>query len=209
MIYLIGGAPRCGKTILSKQIAQQKNIPWISTDMIRSIVLACTPKAQMNKKFPYEKLQQEKQATPYQDVNFNPPRRLLLAEIAESKSLWPSIRKMIEHLIDCELDYVLEGVHLMPGLVSQLKGTSYWKQVKLVYLVKTDLDEIKNGFLKNTSKHDWLAGAFKNTELLNRVARMVQTKSAYITDQAKKHDFTVVDTGRDFAKKLQVAVKQF
>ena len=88
MIYLIGGAPRCGKTILSKQIAQQKNIPWISTDMIRSIVLACTPKAQMNKKFPYEKLQQEKQATPYQDVNFNPPRRLLLAEIAESKSLW-------------------------------------------------------------------------------------------------------------------------
>ena len=45
MIYLIGGAPRSGKTILSKRIAQKNGIPWISTDTIRSIVLACTPKA--------------------------------------------------------------------------------------------------------------------------------------------------------------------
>jgi len=34
MIYLIGGAPRTGKSILSQQFSARKGIGWISTDML-------------------------------------------------------------------------------------------------------------------------------------------------------------------------------
>lgn len=207
MIYLIGGAPRCGKTILSKQIAKQKGMSWLSTDKIRQMVVACTPRTQQEEKFPYIKLQ--KAVRPYHDLNDNPPRILLNAEIKESRSIWPSTRKLIEDLVESDEDFVIEGVHLMPTLIHQLKATPVWKQIRLLYLVKTDMNDILTGFHKNTSKHDWLTGALSNKELLNKVARMVQTKSVYIAQQAKKFGFTVIDTGKDFEKKLESALKRF
>ena len=34
MIYLIGGAPRVGKSILGQQLAAKLNTSWISTDLL-------------------------------------------------------------------------------------------------------------------------------------------------------------------------------
>ncbi len=34
MIYLIGGAPRAGKTILGQSISAKRNVGWISTDLL-------------------------------------------------------------------------------------------------------------------------------------------------------------------------------
>jgi adenylate kinase family enzyme len=34
MIYLIGGAPRSGKSLLCQQIASKQKIGWISTDLL-------------------------------------------------------------------------------------------------------------------------------------------------------------------------------
>ena len=209
MIYLIGGAPRCGKTILSKKIAAKNRVSWISTDTIRSMVLACTSKAQRDKKFPYEKLQSEQEAAPYTDIAKNSSQKLLRAEITESRSLWSSTQKMIEHLIDCQENYIIEGVHLMPALVHQLKGTRYWRKIRLIFLVKLNLEEIKSGFHLNTSSHDWLSSALKNKPLLEKTARMVQTKSAYIAGQAKRYKFAMIDTGKDFKKKLTMLTQNF
>lgn len=202
MIYLIGGAPRCGKTILSKKIASKRKISWISTDTIRSMALACTPKRLINKKFPYQKLQFEKSDIPYNDLTRHSPATLLRAEITESKTIWPSTRAMIEHLIDSKQEYIIEGVHLMPALVRQLRGTKYWKHIKIVYLVKKDTEAILDGFRRNTSPHDWLAGAIKNKTLADRAANMVRTKSTYIARQAKKLQFKVVNIDNDFEKKI-------
>ncbi len=207
MIYLIGGAPRCGKTMLSKQLAKQKGMSWLSTDTIRQMVVACTPREQREQKFPYIRLQRS--IAPYHDVNDYPLRILLNAEIKESRSIWPSTRKLIEELIESREDFVIEGVHLMPILLQQLKKTLVWKQMRLVYLVKTNTDDILSGFHENTSKHDWLSGALDNEELLTKVGRMVQMKSKYIVQEAQKFGFTVIDTGKDFEMKLDAALKRF
>jgi len=170
------------------------------------MILASTPKAQREKKFPYSKLQRE--AEPYGDVNQNPPSVLLRAEITEAKSLWPSIKAMIEDCIESKQSYIIEGVALMPDLVELLKKELYWHEIRLVYLAKNDLEEILDGFARNTSSHDWLSGAKDNPELLRRVARMVQVKSEYITNLANKVGFTVVDTGVDFEKKIERLVQK-
>ena len=34
MIYLIGGAPRAGKSILVQSISAKRNVSWISTDLL-------------------------------------------------------------------------------------------------------------------------------------------------------------------------------
>lgn len=205
MIYLIGGAPRCGKTILSKQLAKQKNISYLSTDTIRHMIVACTPHRQRGKKFPIEL---HKSATPYNNLNTLPPRILLKNDITESKSIWPSTRRLIEDLVESQEDFIVEGVHLMPMFVQHLRATLIWKQIKLIYVVKTNIDDILSGFQKNTSKHDWLAGALHDQDLLKKVTRMVQVESLYITQQARKFGFPVVDTGMDFEKKLRSVAKE-
>jgi adenylate kinase family enzyme len=52
MIYLIGGSPSSGKSILSKQLSKKLNIPYLSTDNIRPIVLAYLKGEERAKKFP-------------------------------------------------------------------------------------------------------------------------------------------------------------
>ena len=192
MIYLIGGAPRCGKTILSEALGATRKLSWISTDTFRSVILPYIPKSQVKKKLPDEFLRLEDSA----------PENLLKSELVESKTVWPGVHGMIEHLIACKQDYIIEGVHLMPELVQELKRKRYWKQIRVVFLVKTDLDEIKDGFGRNTSKHDWLSSALKNKPLIEKAARMVQLKSLYIAKQANKYRFSVIDTGKEFEIKI-------
>jgi 2-phosphoglycerate kinase len=38
MIYLIGGAPRAGKTILSQQLCATLKVGWISTDLMMELL---------------------------------------------------------------------------------------------------------------------------------------------------------------------------
>ena len=38
MIYLIGGAPRAGKSILCQQIAAKLRVGWISTDLLMETI---------------------------------------------------------------------------------------------------------------------------------------------------------------------------
>ena len=38
MIYLVGGAPRAGKSILGQQVAANLKIGWISTDLLSTLL---------------------------------------------------------------------------------------------------------------------------------------------------------------------------
>ncbi len=200
MIYLIGGAPRCGKTILSKALAKEKHISWISTDSIWSIIVASTPKNQIAKKFPYRKTR----------LGVHSAKSILAAEITESKTLWPGIKAFIERLVETHEDYVIEGVHLMPELVHTLKRKEYWKDISVVYLVKEDLQKIRDGFSRNTSAHDWLAAVLqKSPHLQDAAAEMVHEKSRYAATGARKYGLPVVVMDDAFEKKIAALVKGF
>ena len=38
MIYLVGGAPRAGKSILGQQVAARRHVGWVATDVLRSLL---------------------------------------------------------------------------------------------------------------------------------------------------------------------------
>lgn len=54
MIYLLGGPPKCGKTTLAKQLANDYQIPWISADTLENIVWAYTPQKKHAVLFPHK-----------------------------------------------------------------------------------------------------------------------------------------------------------
>ena len=104
MIYLIGGSPRCGKTILANKIAREKRISLVSTDALRQVVLNTIPKSTIKKKFPQEPIKGPDGKFLFE---IYPPRYLLKAQITEAKTMWPGTKSFIEALIRSGQDYVI------------------------------------------------------------------------------------------------------
>lgn len=204
MIYLIGGAPRCGKTILSKKIASKKRISFVSLDVLRPMIMASFSKVERKKRFPSESVK-----TPKGKFRFevNDSKEAIRIMNVESRTTWPPIRALIEKLIEREEDYVIEGANLMPKYVNQLKGTKYWKDIRVVYIVKTDLDKIKSGFAKTTAGvYDWMYPHIKgDDERITMAAKYVQGYGKYFEKEAKKYGFKVFNTQDKFTKMLRDA----
>ena len=59
MFYLIGGAPRTGKTTLAKQLSKKLVLPWISTDTLESVVLKYFSDEELPLKFPKSVIRRE------------------------------------------------------------------------------------------------------------------------------------------------------
>lgn len=191
MIYLIGGAPRCGKTTFSKMLAHKKRIPWISTDLIESIVAEYMSPKEKVKKFPCPNV-----CTAKPDVS-------LRAEIKTAKTLWPGAKRFIEALLKWKHDYVVEGVHLLPQYIHELERTEYWKQIRVLYLIKKDPQRIINGFKSSHKESDWLLQCIKTEDDYRNAAEMVRCKSLYLEKRAKKFHYPVVNTEKDFNQTLQ------
>lgn len=206
MIYLIGGSPRCGKTILSKKLAQKLGVQWFACDALRPVVMAYTPKEEYAEKFPVVKMYDDNECD--NDVFFeeNSAEEILNADIIEAKTLWRGIKEFIGHKAVVEKDIIIEGVQLLPELIDELRKEKYFKDTRIVYLTKEDEQKILDGFAKNTSGFDWLTQNIKDNETLPRAARMVKVYSEYFNKEAKKYGFEVFNTDYDFEKNLEKAI---
>ena len=43
MIYLLAGAPRCGKSTLAHDLSRRRNLPSVSTDLLRGVLMMVVP----------------------------------------------------------------------------------------------------------------------------------------------------------------------
>lgn len=199
MIYIIGGAPRCGKTKLAQKLSKKLNIPIFSTDQLRKDILKCTPCNKIDIKFPFEKMFQGDKVDDF-FANYT-ARDILNADLREARSIWKIIKNFIEDKILLNQDYIIEGVHLLPKYVTQLPKLS--KKLKILYIGKIDTNKILQGLRRNTDKNDWILGHIYKQRSLLKAAEMVRLYSKYFLREAKKHHFKFVNTEDDFHKKLK------
>ncbi len=134
------------------------------------------------------------------------PAEVLRASVVEAHSLWPSIVAFLEALVNHEQDYVIEGFHLVPQLVAGLRGTSLWKHLRVVYLVKTDFAAIAAGFGKNSRSHDWMYPSIKkNPQRITKAVKMVRAHGVFIERAAKKSRLKCISTDKHFKTAIEEA----
>ena len=95
MIYLIGGSPRTGKSILTQRFAAKQNIGWVSTDMIVSMLMKVADK------------QPEWDASP-------------AAITARCEWFFPYFADFVWRVSGMTENYLIEGVDFLPTQVAQL-----------------------------------------------------------------------------------------
>jgi 2-phosphoglycerate kinase len=204
MIYLIGGSPRSGKSILSRKLSKELNIPYISTDNLRLVVLPYFKGKNKYKNFPYIKMFNLIKVDRF--FMLYSGREMLKADIKEARSIYPGVKSLIDHLIDCKMDYIIEGVHLLPSLIKKLKNN---KKIKVVFLVKENEKKIYQGLIRNKNKNDWIASDIKNQKIIITAAKSLGFYGKYFIKETKKYRFNCVNTENLFFKQINKAQKYF
>src|SRR5512142_3236008 len=99
MIYLIGGAPRAGKSILGQQISAKLRVGWVSTDLLEELL----------------RLKKEEGVK----AGWNAAPEVITAN---AEWFFPYLERFIWGVDSLAENYVIEGVDFLPAQVAQLSN---------------------------------------------------------------------------------------
>jgi len=184
MIYLIAGSPRLGKSTIARQLAKTINAQLVSTDEL-------------------EKQGAEQPSVVfYNDAQKNtllPLQRIELVK-NEAEQIISKIDSVISSSINNSQDIVIEGVHLFPGYVDKIIKKFEEENIKVLFLMSTNIKLILDGMVKNTSPNNWLKEFDK--EVLEQVALFTKVFSNYLYLECKKYNLPYMERSNDFQKDI-------
>ena len=176
-VYLIGGAPRAGKTTVIQKLIDKKPMLAASTDAIRNV--------EKNMIKPEDNPRLFKTARGAFDSAKNikafvyDPETILGYELGESEETWKSVLDFISYNIRDGKDVAIEGVAVLPKNIASLPFES---RVVFVTCLKDQTKAILQHAHEN--KTDWLAKY--SDEVIKAFCSFNQKLNQYYYDEATK-----------------------
>jgi hypothetical protein len=175
MIYLIGGAPRAGKSILAEQVAANLRAGWISTDVLMELLRVKNA----------EGIKKEWNAAP---------------EAIPSNAQWffPYLERFVWSVSSQADNYVIEGVDFLPAQVKQL---SVVYPIRAIFLGCSQMSVEKLAqFPGRSPGYGGLPEAMRR-----QIAQDVPLWSEFIRQEAEYSAYPYVDMADDFEQRLREA----
>lgn len=207
MVYLIGGPPRSGKTILSEKLAAKKSYPYFALDHITSVISPYIPGDEYQSKLPLRMARRE--ANYDNDIFYSKysPEEIVGFYRRQSEAYWSGFENFIKYAIRDEHDLIIEGWQLLPHLLSTIITPENLAKLKIIFIYKISVKNIIGGLKANLTKNDWVV---KNTKAESTFLAIAQTMSLfgrYIEKEAKKYNFRSINTDFDFTKKIEESLE--
>ncbi len=178
MIYLVGGSPRSGKTVLGHRVSANLGSGWISTDLLYEIL-------RVNN---VEGTKTEWDASP-------------AAIIEAAEWFFPSLERFVWRVSSSMIEsYVIEGVDFLPNHVVQL-ADKY--SIRSVFLGCSKMTLERFDQFPGHS----LGYAALPKEMRQQFANDVPKWSIFIQQEAKRFNLPYVDMSDDFPARLSEAEK--
>lgn len=175
MIYLIGGAPRTGKSILGQQFAASQQISWISTDLLMDLLRVKDEQG----------VKTEWQATP-------------TAIAANAEWFFPYLQRFVWGVSSQTERYVIEGVDFLPSQVAQL-ATHY--QIRSVFLGCSQMNLTRFDQYPGKSR----GYARLPQEMRQQMVSDIPLWSQYIQQETIQFGYPYVDMTGEFPSRLAEA----
>jgi 2-phosphoglycerate kinase len=132
---LIGGAPGNGKSFVAEMLSKKLGISWISTDLLRDLMIGVVRKEDYPDLFNAEDITPEDYYSKYTSL-----------EIVDNSN---KISKETYKIIQCFINknftwkqYIIEGIAITPEFVIEVLQDN--PQTKYVFLIDTNKDSIRN-----------------------------------------------------------------
>lgn len=175
MIYLIGGAPRTGKSLLGQQVAVTLKSSWLSTDVLQALLHVKDA----------EGANAAWNAAP-------------TAIMAKAESFFPYLARFIWGVNSLADSYVIDGVDFLPAQVTQL-AAQY--EIRAVFLGCSHLTLDRfDRFPGRSQGYASLPAAMRQ-----QIVQDVPLWSAFIAQEAGRFGYPYIDTHDDFTARLQEA----
>jgi len=175
VIYLVGGAPRTGKTILGPRLSAQLKLGWISTDLLVGVLRVSNA----------EGVKVEWDAAPE-------------AIAANAEWFFPYLERFVRGVSCLADDYVIEGVDFLPAQVAQLSDRF---QIRAVFLGGSRMTlESFDRFPGRSRGYGSLP-----LEMRQEIVRDVPRWSEFIRQECERLGYPYGDTGGGFLRRLHEA----
>ena len=187
MIFLLGGAPRVGKSIISSEIRQKHAVSVVSTDTLGAVLEdALSPEAAPDL-FVFSRFNDMPVADRVKLI-VNDPAELIDYVRRESRVVWKAVESFIRREEDEGRDALIEGVAVLPELVNQLEDIPH-----RVVFIGNQGNKHKANIKKyaEENEHDWMRGV--SDQYIGAFAMFVQRMSAFIEQEAAKYGFKYIE----------------
>jgi 2-phosphoglycerate kinase len=202
MIFLVGGPPRVGKSLISNQIRQKFAVSVISTDTLGAALQNVLSPEEVPDLFVFDNLNEMPMAKRAELIT-NAPAKFIDYVRKESHIVWRAVEAFIRRENDEGRDALIEGVAVLPELVSQLEDIDY-RVVFIGNQRENHQENIKKAAEEN--EHDWMRDV--SDQYISAFAMLVNRMSAYIEQEAKKHGFEYIEMDkRLFGKVAEDVIK--
>jgi 2-phosphoglycerate kinase len=198
--YLIGGAPRTGKSTLAGLLGKQLSLTPIATDDLRTQVRAATPPSAAPDLYYLDSLNAD-QANMTR-LMLEHTAGIIAAADRESALVWPAVEQLIREHFAAGRSVLIEGVAILPALVAGL-NVPY----SIVHLGNQS-DAHTKIILENARQHPdtWLGSLPEAT--IRAFAKYTQAYSDHAQTQAQNNHQTYLEMSLSpFNKSLQKAIK--
>lgn len=197
MIYLVGGAPRCGKTSFAQYACREFGIPWISTDVLMSVARAYLSPDEIAERVPHVK---SLGATNDEVYANNSIATIIDHYKTKQRGTVPAIKALIADTVKERYTYLLEGGHLFPELIHELLEEYGTDLIRSVVLVRSDTSGLADAFTQSTAEYDWAVAKTHNPETYAKIAEMIREFSAFFMEGAEKFKLPLVKTDGDLSQ---------
>lgn len=186
-ILLIGGAPTVGKSHIARKLAEEFNLPWISTDSIREQMRKIVTKSDYPNLFDFVE-SSDQDAVDY--LSNHSAKEIIEDQNRESIDVWKGVKAIIE------TDYVwnsfiVEGIAVLPSFVASFKVED--KIIKPVFLISSNEERIREVIFKRGLWDD--ADKYPDSVKEKEVEWTVAFCN-WIKEECAEHDLSVVDVSQ-------------
>ena len=191
MIFLLGGPPRVGKSIISNEIRQKHAVSVVSTDTLGAVLESVLSPESAPDLFIYGKFNKMPMAERVKLITKN-PTELIDYVRKESHVVWKAVDAFIRRENDEGRDALIEGVAVLPELVSRLENIPH-RVVFIGNQGENHKENIKKSIEVN--ERDWMGDV--SDQYISAFVMFVKRMSAYIEQEAKKYGFEYIEMNND------------
>lgn len=211
MIYLVGGAPHCGKSTVAKKTAHRLRVSCIATDTIESVVLRLyTTPQEMRELFPKTWIRKQAKASTSNDLLFGqtPPDMVAKALIQQSRAIWDAIEVIVGCEVSAGRSIIIEGYHIHPKLANSLRIKYGRRSVRAVFLTRYDREKI----IRSCSRHpaaggnNWFIQKTGIGTKLENIGHMITLFSSFLAKESRKYNCKIICTDFGYRKRIRDAI---
>jgi hypothetical protein len=167
ILYLVGGAPRVGKSSLAQQLLETEGIPWLPTDIVRTVLRRLLPELD--------------------SIDQDPVDAARLAEF-----MYPHLEQAVEVCAEEAEQFLIEGFELSPAYLPRLQAAIGGITIRACFLGNCTFSaELLAAYRGPKPQHEnEMSG-----EELNEAAAWIRQRSQQLRTECRDAGLRYLDVG--------------